>query len=133
MDLKAIAMQKIMAKLGGDQNQVSSALSGLFGGGEAQGDQGFNISGLVQKFSGGGLGGALQSWLGDGENENISAEQVTEALGQEQVSAFANKMGINQEEAAGGLSDILPQLIDQGSSGGSLIDSVKGMAAQLLG
>jgi len=132
MDLKSMAIQMLMAKLGGgDENAMGSALSSLLGGGSGS-DDGIDIGGLVEKFSGGDMGSALQSWLGDGDNDSVSAEQVTGALGADKVSEFAQQLGIGEDEAAGGLSDLLPQLIDKSSSGGNLLEGVLGMAAKFL-
>ena len=46
-------------------------------------------------------------------------------------SGFASKLGLSQEEAAGGLSDALPQMVDKASSGGSLLDSIGGVSGAL--
>lgn len=131
MDLKSMAIQMLMSKLGGgDANVMGSALSSLLGG--SGDDDGLDIGGLVEKFSGGDMGSALQSWLGDGDNDSVSAEQVAGALGSDKVAQFAQQLGIGEEEAAGGLSDLLPQLIDKSSSGGNLLEGVMGMAAKFL-
>lgn len=130
MDLKSMAIKMVMEKLGGgDENAVSGALGSLLGGG-ADGD--LDLGGLVGKFAGGDLGGALQSWLGDGDNEAVSADQVTNALGADKVSEFAQQLGIGQEEAGGALSDLLPNLIDQNSSGGDLLGGLAGLAGKLF-
>ncbi len=131
MDLKSMAIQMLMQKMGGgDEGAMGSALSSLLGGGG--GDSDLDIGGLVGKLTGGDMGGALQSWLGDGDNEAVSAEQVTSALGADQVAEFASKLGIGQDEAAGGLSDLIPNLIDQNSSGGDLLGGLAGMAGKLF-
>ena len=60
-------------------------------------------------------------------------------LGADKVSEFASRLGLSEEEAAGGLSEALPQMVDTASSGGSLLDSIgglsgaMGMAGKLLG
>ena len=131
MDIKSMAVQMLMAKLGGgDSNAIGSALSGLLGGGSD--DDGLDVGGMVEKFSGGDTGDAVKSWLGDGDNAAVSGDQVKNALGADKVSQFAQQLGIGEEEAAGGLSDLLPQLIDKSSSGGSLLGGVMGMASKLL-
>ena len=120
----------VMQKMGGgDANMIGSALGSLLGGGD---DGDLDLGGLVGKFAGGDAGGALQSWLGDGANEAVSAEQVTSALGADQVAEFAGKLGIGQEEAAGGLMELIPNLIDQNSSGGDLMGGLAGMAGKLF-
>lgn len=130
MDLKSMAIQMVMQKMGGgDESQIGNALGSLLGGGD---DGDLDIGGLVGKFAGGDAGSALQSWLGDGDNEAVSAEQVTSALGADQIAEFANKLGVGQEEAAGGLMDLIPNLIDQNSSGGDLLGGLAGMAGKLF-
>ncbi len=116
-----------------DLQSIVSALSGLTGG------EGFDISSIVSKLHGEGLGDIAMSWLGDGDNKGINLEQVTNIFGADKIGEFASKLGLSEEEAAGGLSEVLPQLIDKASSGGSLVDSlggikgVAGLAGKLFG
>jgi uncharacterized protein YidB (DUF937 family) len=49
-------------------------------------------------------------------------------LGADKISEFASKLGLSNEEAAGGLSEALPQMVDKASSGGSLLDSIGGIS-----
>ncbi len=125
MDLKELASQMVMQKIGAanDQGNAASALDELMGS-----SGGFNLNELVGQFTGasGDLAAKAKSWLGDGANESISASQISDALGSDKVEAFARKLGIGAEEASSGLSDILPQLIDKSSRGGQLLDSVGG-------
>jgi uncharacterized protein YidB (DUF937 family) len=105
-----------------DIEAITSALSGLTGG-----SGGFDFSSVVEHLGSSGLGEIAKSWLGDGANQSISPEQIGNALGSEQLSQFASKLGISTEEAAGGLSDALPQMVDKASSGGSLLESLGGV------
>lgn len=117
-----------------DLGALTSALSGLTGSGE-----GFDIGSLLSNLNAGGLGDIAKSWLGDGGNEGISPDQISNALGSDKIADFASKLGLSTEEAAGGLSEALPQIMDKGSSGGSLLDSlggiegVMGLAGKLFG
>lgn len=138
MDLKSMAISMVKEKLGGgDEGLIGNALGALMGSaeggaeGSAEGGD-LDLGGLVGKFTGGDLGGALQSWLGDGDNEAVSAEQVTSALGADKVADFAQQLGIGADEAGGALSDLLPSLIDQNSSGGDLMGGLAGLAGKLF-
>lgn len=129
MDIIKIATQLVMQQFHGksdaSESQVQSALGGLLGGD-------FNIGDLVNKFaSNGGLTNQLQSWLGDGGNDGISASNIMDVLGGDKVSNFASQLGISGEEAAGGLADVIPELIDKSSSGGNLLDSVGGLGGAM--
>ncbi|VAW44531.1 hypothetical protein MNBD_GAMMA03-609 [hydrothermal vent metagenome] len=101
---------------------LMSALSNLTGG-----EGGFDVSSLLGKMQGGDLLGMAQSWLGDGDNQAIDANQLMSLFGSDKISAFASQLGMSESEAVGGLSDAIPQIMDNASSGGSLLDSVGGL------
>ena len=126
MNFKDLATQIVMSKIGGANNsaEAGSALDEL-----VDGDKSFDLGDIVGKFanSGGDLASKAKSWLGDGANESISASQVQDAIGIDRIESFARKLGIGTEEASGKLSEIMPELIDKSSSGGSLLDSVGGV------
>ncbi len=130
MDIKSTAVALVKQQLGNtDDNQIGSALDALFGGSDS-GD--LDLGGLVAKISAGDLAGTVASWLGDGGNVSVSADQVTRALGADQIEAFSSKLGVDKEAAANVLSSILPDLIDKNSNGGSLIGGITGLASKLF-
>ena len=127
MDLMQLGTQLLSEKLGlqVDANTVSSALSGLLGDGQGSVD----FAGLATKIaSSGELGNVLNSWLGDGANQAISPESILSLLGNSNVADFASKVGTDSATAASGLADVLPQVMDKASSGGSLLESVGGLS-----
>src|ERR687895_235731 len=69
------------------------------------------IDGLVQRFESAGLGNVAKSWIGTGSNQSVSPEQVKEALGPQQVEQIANQAGVSTDEAAAGLSKVLPEAV----------------------
>ncbi len=111
-----------------DIGDLTSALSGIAGG---SGRNGLDLGSLLSTMNSGGLGAIAQSWLGDGDNDSISPSQVTDMFGSDKISEFASKLGLSNEEAAGGLSDALPHIVDKASSGGSLLDSVGGVSGAI--
>lgn len=100
---------------GGGSNQIMGALSGLVA--SAGG-----IEGIMSKLQASGLGGKLDSWVGTGQNEAISADQVKQALGEDEIRNAAAQAGVSEDEAAGGLAELLPQMIDKISPDGKLPD-----------
>lgn len=78
------------------------------------------LGGLLQGFERQGLGGAVGSWLGQGANQSVSPDQVSSVLGSGPLGAFASKLGITPDMAAGQLSRLLPQLVDHASPDGQL-------------
>ncbi|MGA9039378.1 MAG: YidB family protein [Terriglobales bacterium] len=71
------------------------------------------LSGLVQSFHDKGLGGVAESWIGNGQNLPISADQIQHVLGSTQVQALAAKAGISPEVASSQLAQLLPTLVDK--------------------
>lgn len=141
--LKMGASAFIQSKLSGDNGSgldlgsLTSALSGLTGGNSDNG--GFDIGSILGKMQSGGMADIAQSWLGDGDNQEISESNVTDMFGADKISEFASQLGLSNEEAIGGLRDAMPQMVDKASSGGSLLDSIGGiggainMAGKLFG
>lgn len=70
------------------------------------------VQGLANKFSQGGHGATFASWVGDGENQAISGDQIQNVLGSDQVRALASKMGIDPAEASHFLAQYLPKVVD---------------------
>ena len=79
-----------------------------------------DLGGLVQKLQSGGLAGEVASWLGNGSNMPVTAEQLQAALGNSHVQDIARSMGIPVETLMPMLAQQLPALIDKLSPNGRL-------------
>jgi uncharacterized protein YidB (DUF937 family) len=125
MDLMKLGTQLLAGKLGSgvDSGAVTAALGGLLSGGDGQS----NMGGIIAAMQGKGLGAIAESWLGDGNNEDISTEQVREVVGNDRISEMASQLNTDEGSLLDGLKDALPQIIDKSSSGGSLLDSAGGL------
>jgi uncharacterized protein YidB (DUF937 family) len=91
------------------------------------------LQGLVTTFEQSGMGGVIASWIGTGANQSISAEQIQSVLGSEQVQAMASRLGLNTQEVAGHLAQLLPQVVDKLTPAGSIPDTGDGLGAALGG
>lgn len=90
---------------GGNQSMLSSAV-------ELLNNHPGGLAGLLQSFHSQGLGDLASSWVGNGGNLPVSAEQIQGVLGNEQVQQFAQKLGISPDVASGHLAQLLPALVD---------------------
>ena len=113
-----------------DVGSLVSALSGLAGGNSNDGG-GLDIGSILGKMQSGGMGDVAASWLGDGDNEEVSSSQITDIFGSDKISEFASKLGLSEDEAVGGLRDALPNMVDKASSGGSILDSIGGIGGAI--
>src|ERR1043166_929436 len=120
------------AATGKTENSGGAAqLIGVLGGLLAQSG---GLQGLANKFAQSGQGNTFQSWVGMGDNEAISTNQIQNALGSEQVKALAAKMGIDPAQASGFLAEYLPKIVDKLTPAGKIdptADHQQGLAALL--
>jgi len=122
MDIMNLAKGMLAEKLGADSGAVEGVMNSLIGGGDKM-----DLGGLVSGLQSNGLGDMAASWLGDGANASISADQLKSVLGGDQVAQAAAQLGASEGDLLNGLKEALPQMIDKSSSGGSLLDSVGGI------
>jgi len=113
---ESISGQLLSKTLGGQQqNNVLSSVLGLI---NSPGTGG--IGGLAQKFQAAGLGHIVQGWIGNGPNPPVSAGQVQQVLGADQIKAFAQQSGLPIESAAQHLAELLPHVVDHLTPNGTV-------------
>ena len=127
MDLLQMGSQLLASQAGSDTGSadVSNILGSLIGDGDSM-----NIGSLVQKMQDSGdLGTVVASWLGDGNNAAIDPSQLANVLDPGKLQQAASALGLDINSLLPMLASIIPQMVDKGSSGGSLPDSLGGSAA----
>ena len=90
------------------------------------------IEGLLAKLQQGGMGQQAQSWIGTGANMPISADALSKIFGQGQLGQIAQQLGIPHEQAASGLAEALPHVVDQMTPGGEIPAEHNDLVAQAL-
>ncbi len=118
MDLMKMGKDLLADKLGDKAGGIMDALSGLAGG-----SGNLDMGSLMNKLKEGGLADKVDSWMGDGDNSAVSADELKAAFGEDKIAAASTKMGVDSNTAAQQLSDALPDLADKFSAGGSLLDA----------
>ncbi len=68
---------------------------------------------LVAQFRGAGKADAVDSWVSRGPNQTVSANDLSNVLTEEQINFLMERTGMSREELLAGLSDRLPQVVDQ--------------------
>ena len=103
---------------GGDKNQLFESIIGMINNPQTGG-----LSGLAQMFKDKGLGDAISSWISTGKNLPVSAEQIQQVLGADQVQEISKNAGVSKEEASSGLAALLPEIIDKLTPDGKVPES----------
>jgi uncharacterized protein YidB (DUF937 family) len=80
-----------------------------------------DLNGLVAALEKGGLGPQVQSWLGNGQNLPITADQLKAVLGNAQVQDFARHLGLPVDETLKMLAQYLPEIVDKASPNGVIV------------
>jgi uncharacterized protein YidB (DUF937 family) len=93
---------------GSGQGGLMEQVLGLINNSETGG-----LTGLAETFKNKGLGDAMSSWIGTGENKPVSGEAIANTLGSDKIQEIASKLGISNAEASSGLAALLPQVIDK--------------------
>jgi uncharacterized protein YidB (DUF937 family) len=99
---------------GGQADLLKMVVGMLAGGSGAQaGGAGGGLGGLIEQFQRSGMGDVVGSWVSTGENMPISPDQLGQVLGGDQISGMASKLGMDQGDLLGQLSQMLPQVVDK--------------------
>jgi len=116
----------LMKAAGGGGGSPLDAITQMLG----SHDDGLN--GLIKSFEAAGLGAVAQSWVSKGANLPVSAEQIQAVLSSGAVAAFAQKLGVDPQAAAGHLAQLLPQVVDHLTPNGEVPSGALGALEGLL-
>ncbi|NRR33939.1 DUF937 domain-containing protein [Oxalobacteraceae bacterium] len=75
---------------------------------------------ILQQLQASGLADQVASWIGTGDNQAVSGNQIKDALGADNIAQIAQQAGVEPEHAATGLAQLLPQIIDKLTPDGQL-------------
>jgi uncharacterized protein YidB (DUF937 family) len=122
---------------------LGSALGGMLGGGGQQQSpmmqivlqllqQNGGVGGMLDKFRQAGYADHADSWQGTGQNLPMSGSALQEVLGSGAIGQIAQQLGVSHGDAAGGLAQMLPQIIDKFTPQGEVPDNDNDMVAQAM-
>ena len=131
-----------MGMLDGLLGKALGGMMGTSGSGQAQSpllqialqllQQNGGVSGVLDKFRQGGYADQADSWQSTGQNMPVSGNALQEVLGSGSIGQIAQQLGMSHGDAADGLAQMLPQLIDRFTPDGQIPDNHNDMVAQAL-
>ena len=107
------------------ENPHDSVLGGHAGRNQAQGgnlllqvvlsllQQNGGLEGVLGRLRQGGLGQQADSWVGTGQNMNISPDQLQQVFGSSTISDLASQLGIPEDQAGSTMAQLLPEVINR--------------------
>jgi uncharacterized protein YidB (DUF937 family) len=100
------------AKPSGNLNDLGG-LGSLLGGAAAGSVLSGGLANIIKELQDSGHGRVAQSWVGTGANEEIAPNDLANALGSDTLSTLSKQSGVSTDELLAGLSQYLPDLVDQ--------------------
>lgn len=82
--------------------------------------KGGGLSKMMQGAQASGLSAQADSWVGTGENEPVSGQDVKRVVGDDTVQELAREAGISEDDAANVLASVVPQVVNGLSPNGQL-------------
>ncbi len=116
----------ILGKLGGEQGNMAQVALDLF-------NQNGGLSGILEKFKEGGLGETAASWVGTGANIPVTAEDISNVLGNGAIADLAAKFGINPETLSAQIAEHLPTVVDKLTPNGEVAPESGNILSTVLG
>jgi uncharacterized protein YidB (DUF937 family) len=101
-------------------DMIPGGLGGLLGGAAAGTVLSGGLENLIKGFQESGQGRTAQSWVNRGQNEEIAPGDLESALGSDTIAALSRQTGMGHEELLAGLSQQLPDFVDQLTPDGRL-------------
>lgn len=105
--------QMVASETGGDAAMASHVVDMV------KDPQHGGVEGLLQQFRQKGMGGAVESWVGQEAYKTITPDEVEKVLGQDRVNEIAAKFGMSPDDAKAKLAQMLPKVIDKLTPGGN--------------
>lgn len=126
-------LDQVLGGLMGGQSSASplqGILMNMLGGNQQSGTSmapqaaatGGGLSGLVSGFEQAGLGQIVQSWIGNGQNQPVSPQQLHSVFGESQVNGMANQAGMAPQDFLSQLSQHLPNVVSGMTPNGQVPD-----------
>ena len=92
---------------------LGSIFGGMLGGAAAGSVLTGGLGNILKDFQASGKGKVAQSWIGTGPNDEIAPKDLASALGSDTIDALTKQTGMSRDELLAGLSQQLPDLVDQ--------------------
>jgi len=99
---------------------LGDLLGQVLGGG--RGGMGGGLGGLLAQMQQTGFGDQADSWVSRGANKPISPDAMSQIFGRDGLEQISRQAGVSEDDAARGLSQLLPEVVDHMTPDGGVPD-----------
>lgn len=115
----------VLGNVGGDKGAMLQIAMDLF-------KQNGGLEGILAKFNEAGFAEQTASWVSQGNNLPISAEQIIEVLGRDSIAGIAQKLTMSPSDISVKIAEYLPQAIDKMTPNGKLEGNSGNLMAAMM-
>jgi uncharacterized protein YidB (DUF937 family) len=112
------SIKGMLGKSGGGKD-VMSQLAGMLTG---KGGDGLGLERLLEQFKGAGLGDKADSWVGTGENQPLTPDEVKKAIGDDRLATMSKQTGQSVGSLTTDLSKMIPAAVNKLTPDGKVPD-----------
>lgn len=115
----------VLGNVGGDKGAMLQIAMDLF-------KQNGGLEGILAKFNEAGFAEQTASWVSQGNNLPISAEQIIEVLGRDSIAGIGQKLTMSPSDISVKIAEYLPQAIDKMTPNGKLEGNSGNLMAAMM-
>lgn len=135
--LLPVALSMLAGNRGGQPQGRGGAASGglgdvlaqVLGGASGGGRSGGGLGALLEQLQRAGFGAEADSWVGRGANSPLPADALDRVFGRDALAQIARQAGVSEQDAARGLAEVLPEVVDRVTPDGRVPDDEKLLAS----
>jgi uncharacterized protein YidB (DUF937 family) len=98
---------------GGAGGTLGAVLGSVLGGGASGASGAGGLGSLLEQFQRAGFAEQANSWVGTGQNLPLPPGAIGQVFGSDTLAQIAQQVGVTEAEAAEGLSQLLPEVVDR--------------------
>lgn len=90
------------------------------------------LSGMLQRMQQSGYGDHAQSWIGNGQNQGLPTDALSQIFGSGALDQIAQQFGMSKEDASNHVAQALPEVVNRMTPGGSIPDDGDDLVSRTL-
>ena len=94
-------------------NEAITAVKNTLGDGPIGSTISKGLTDLVDAFGASGQGDKAKSWVSTGDNQQVSGDQVAQALGEDTLGNLMKQTGLTRDDLLARLAKVLPEAVDK--------------------
>jgi uncharacterized protein YidB (DUF937 family) len=103
-----VGIEQVLTMLGGQQGEQGglNSIMKLFGGNNG-------LQGLMSQLTQNGMAEQAKSWVGQGQNQTVSGDQIRQAMDPAVLNQLAEQAHMTPEQTSNTVAELLPEMVNK--------------------